>query len=282
MKQAISFIGDVIEADEDTEDRRRLDRARLLVRTPLPPAIMKEIMVCCGDEEYRVCLIEEISDGGDARRTRNPLAGEWTDEITSEEDGDAGEDEDDDTSFSYSPELSSAKNRLTPDHQVHVLPNGSFDQVPNHPHLLGNNPQVQNYTEKSAEAGNASLGYFSAKVNPGYCCAEKAQGIASSEVITSDSDRPAPRHSDADQIGNFLNPVQDPEKADNTVGVFSACAMAKGLQEANPSLQTKKLIGPSPIPGPIKNTEGCKNEFQPILAQSTNRDSGLFPKVYVR
>lgn len=167
MKQAISFIGDVIEADEDTEDRRRLDRARLLVRTPLPPAIMKEVMVCCGDEEYRVCLIEEISDGGDARRTRNPLAGEWTDEITSEEDGDAREDEDDDTSFSYSPELSSAKNRLPSDHQVPVLPNGSSDQAPDHPHLLGNNPQVQNYTEKSAEAGNASQGFFRQRLTLG-------------------------------------------------------------------------------------------------------------------
>ena len=282
MKRVISFIGDVIEADEDTEDRHRLDRARLLVRTPLPPAIMKEVMVSCGDEEDRVRLIKEISDGGHASRTRNPLAGEWTDEITSEEDGDAGEDEDDDTSFSYSPELSSAKNRLPSDHQVPVLPNGSSDQAPDHPHLLGNNPQVQNYTEKSAEAGNASLGYFSAKVNPGYCCAEKAQGIASSEVITSDSDRPAPYQSDADQIGNFLNPAQDPKKIDNHAGVYSGCATAKGPQQANPSLQTKKLIGPSHNPGPIKNTEGYKYEFQPVLAQSTKRDSGLFLKVYVR
>lgn len=112
-------------------------------------------------------VIKEVSDGGHASRTRNPLVGEWTDEITSEEDGDAREDEDDDTSFSYSPELSSAKNRLPSDHQVPVLPNGSSDQAPDHPHLLGNNPQVQNYTEKSAEAGNASQGFFRQRLTLG-------------------------------------------------------------------------------------------------------------------
>ena len=37
IRRAVAAIGDVIESDDDTEDRRRLDRARVLVRTPLPP-----------------------------------------------------------------------------------------------------------------------------------------------------------------------------------------------------------------------------------------------------
>ena len=256
MKQLISSIGDVIEVDEDTDDRRRLDRARLLVRTPLPPVIMKEVMVYCGEEEYRVRLIEEIRDDGDARRTRNPLAGEWTDEITSVEDGDAGEDEDDDTSFSYSPKLSSAKDLSPSDHQPLALPNGPFGQAPNYPHPLGNNPYVEEYTDKSADAGNFCQGSILAKVDHGNRSAERAQGFDSKEVITSDPAIIAPRQSDEDQFGNFLNLAQAPEKEYNTCGVKLGCATAKGPQEDNPSLQLQKLIGPSSISGPIKNIGG--------------------------
>lgn len=34
FKTVVSTVGDVVEPDDDTEDRRRLDRARLLIRTP--------------------------------------------------------------------------------------------------------------------------------------------------------------------------------------------------------------------------------------------------------
>lgn len=70
MKKAISVIGDVIEPDEDTDDRRRLDRARLLVRTPLPPAITKEITVRTGDVDHKVWMVEEIGEDAGVRSKR--------------------------------------------------------------------------------------------------------------------------------------------------------------------------------------------------------------------
>lgn len=60
LKTVISTVGNVIEPDDDTEDRRRLDRARLLVRTPLPPAIKKEVIVRVGGIDYKVWMVEEV------------------------------------------------------------------------------------------------------------------------------------------------------------------------------------------------------------------------------
>lgn len=55
MTKVVSCIDDVIEPDDDTEDRRRLDRARrMLVRTPLPSTINREVIVRVGINEYKV------------------------------------------------------------------------------------------------------------------------------------------------------------------------------------------------------------------------------------
>lgn len=54
MTKVVSCIGDVIGPDDDTEDRRRLDRARMLVRTPLPPTINRKVIVRVGINEYKV------------------------------------------------------------------------------------------------------------------------------------------------------------------------------------------------------------------------------------
>ncbi|KAH1193918.1 putative ribonuclease H protein [Glycine max] len=65
FQKAVAAIGDVIELDDDTEDRYRLDRARLLVRTPLPLSIRTKVRVCVGDLEYRVWIVEETGlEGG--------------------------------------------------------------------------------------------------------------------------------------------------------------------------------------------------------------------------
>lgn len=69
FRRAVADIRDVIESDDDTEDRRRLDRARLLVRTPLPPSIRSEIIVRVGELEYNVWIVEEVGpDGGLTKR----------------------------------------------------------------------------------------------------------------------------------------------------------------------------------------------------------------------
>ena len=106
FRKAASCIGDIIELDDDTEDRRRLDRARLLVRTPLPPSILKEITVRAGELDYQVWFVEETWSGEAVNQKTNSLSDVWSDEVTSEDEGIAGEDDNDiDDASSYSLEL---------------------------------------------------------------------------------------------------------------------------------------------------------------------------------
>ena len=95
IKTVVSTVGDVIEPDDDTKDRRRLDRARLLVRTPLSPAIQKEVNVRVGDINYKVWMVEEVGGDGDSNLRRTLLSGSWSDEVTSEEGGDDVDADDD-------------------------------------------------------------------------------------------------------------------------------------------------------------------------------------------
>jgi len=107
FKKAISFIGDVIELDDDTEDRRRLDRARILVRTPLPPSIRREVAVRVGEFKYRVWFVEETGAHGGTKQKGLAPSDDWSEEIPSDDGGDIGDaDDDKDTNLSFSPELS--------------------------------------------------------------------------------------------------------------------------------------------------------------------------------
>jgi len=278
MKQVVSIIGDVIETDEDTDDRHRLDRARLLVRTPLPPAIMKEVIVRTGDADYRVWLVEEVGDDGAVRRTRTPLSEEWTEEITSVEE----DDDDDDTTFSYSAELSSTKNQLRSSHQSHAIPSGYCCQTPNHSSPLDNTPSADEYIDKSGDRGEHTQGSISAKVDPVVCFTEKAQGNALTDMITLDPAKAGSRQPVEDQIGNFLNCEDLAEKEQNIYGVNTRLVTDRGSQPGMPSLQFQKAIGPSSISGPIMKMEGCKKENHPTSAQTSKGSSDLFSKVYVR
>lgn len=109
MTKVVSCIDDVIEPDDDTEDRRRLDRARMLVRTPLPPTINRKVIVRVGINEYKVWMVEEVGDDGDTKRKRSLLADDWTDDVPSDDECDGADDDDSNTTLSFSPELSTKK-----------------------------------------------------------------------------------------------------------------------------------------------------------------------------
>ena len=110
LKTVVSMVGDVIEPNDDTEDRRRLDRARLLIRTPLPPTIRKEVNVCVDGIMHKVWMVEEVGGEGGSNPRRPSLSDAWSEEVTSEE-GESKDDADDDSDsrFSFSPELTSGK-----------------------------------------------------------------------------------------------------------------------------------------------------------------------------
>ena len=244
MKQVVSIIGDIIEPDEDTDDLRRLDRARLLVRTPLPSAIMKEVTVRTGVADYRVWMVEEVGDDGVVRRTRTPLSEEWTEEITSMEDGDVVDD-DDDTTFSYSPELSSTKIQLRSNHQSHAIPSGYCCQTSNHPSPLDDTLSDDECRDKSGDRGEHTQGSISAKVDPVVCFAKKAQGNVLTEMVTLDPAKAESRQPADDQIGNFLNREELAEKEQNLYEISAGFVTDMGSQPGMPSIQFQKAIGSS-------------------------------------
>ncbi|RZC28959.1 hypothetical protein D0Y65_000794 [Glycine soja] len=282
MKHIVSTIGDVIEADEDTEDRRRLDRARLLVRTPLPPAISKEVKVRCGGEDHRVWLVEEVGVDGDAWRTKTSMSEEWTEEITSEEEGVDAEEDDDDTSFSYSSELSATNNKASSNHQSNDLPSGFYGQSRNRVDPVDNNPFFDACKHSAGDAARHVQDSTLAKVDQRTAGAEKKQGNISSEVITLDPVIVGPRKAEEDQDGKFLNSEEAARNQINIQGAYKTCATDTRYYHDISQTQGQKEIGPSSISGPIKILEECKKKKHIILTQASKRNMDWFPKVYAR
>lgn len=61
IKKIVGVLGDVVEIDDDADERRRLDRVQALVKTPWKPAIQHSVDVHIGVEVYEVCILEERS-----------------------------------------------------------------------------------------------------------------------------------------------------------------------------------------------------------------------------
>lgn len=152
FKTVVSTVGDVIEPDDDTDDRRRLDRARLLVRTPLPPAIKKEAIVRVGDIEYRVWMVEEVGDDGDSKLRRTLSSDDWSKEVTSDEGRDVADANDDsDTTFSYSPELSSKKSTTRFTHRSDDITSGHCRETTHSSRPPDNTPSDDIHREETEE-----------------------------------------------------------------------------------------------------------------------------------
>ncbi|KAL5191983.1 Serine/threonine-protein kinase ATM [Glycine soja] len=166
MTKVVSCIDDVIEPDDDTEDRRRLDRARMLVRTPLPPTINREVIVRVGINEYKVWMVEEVGDDGDTKRKRSLLAGDWTDDVPSDDECDGAADDDSDTTFSFSPELSTKKMLQRSNHWSHDITSGLRREPSGQDTSLGNNRSDDNCRENAEVTTTPNQGLLLAKVDP--------------------------------------------------------------------------------------------------------------------
>lgn len=59
IKKILGLLGDVLEFDEEVEERRRMDRARVLLKTPWKPFIHHTVNVHVGSEVYEVTISEE-------------------------------------------------------------------------------------------------------------------------------------------------------------------------------------------------------------------------------
>lgn len=66
----MAAIGELVDADDNTEEARRVDRARVLIRMPWSPAIHHTMSVDIGGEVYQVQVVEELSRGLDTCNCR--------------------------------------------------------------------------------------------------------------------------------------------------------------------------------------------------------------------
>ncbi|KAH1249328.1 hypothetical protein GmHk_05G012704 [Glycine max] len=82
IKKIVGVMGELVEVDDDAEERRRMDRARVLVKTPWQPDIQHTVEVHIGAEVYKVCILEECgynTDTWQRRRSSITLSSEEID-----------------------------------------------------------------------------------------------------------------------------------------------------------------------------------------------------------
>lgn len=83
IQQIVAAMGDVADVDDDVEESRRVDRTRVLIRTPWSPAIQHTVYVNIGGGvEYKVHVVEEIHRGTESctcRRRRDIWSSEEID-----------------------------------------------------------------------------------------------------------------------------------------------------------------------------------------------------------
>ena len=63
IRKIVAAVGDQVEVDDDVEHMQRLDRARVLVRTPRPPLIQHSVDVHIEGDIHRVHMVEENGSG---------------------------------------------------------------------------------------------------------------------------------------------------------------------------------------------------------------------------
>lgn len=59
IRKIVATVGDLVEVDDDVEHMQRLDRARVLVRTPRPPLLQHLVDVHIEGDIHRVHMVEE-------------------------------------------------------------------------------------------------------------------------------------------------------------------------------------------------------------------------------
>lgn len=89
MRKIVAAVGDLVEVDDDFEDMQRLDRARVLLRTPLRPTVEHLVTTTIDGDTHKIYIVEENwSEGLVCAQQRRSVWGS-SDEIYSDE-GDSG------------------------------------------------------------------------------------------------------------------------------------------------------------------------------------------------
>lgn len=76
IRKIVAAVGDLIEVDDDVEELRRLDRARVLIRTPWIPLIHHTVTMHVQQETHNVTIVEESqNDAGQRFHQRRNVIG---------------------------------------------------------------------------------------------------------------------------------------------------------------------------------------------------------------
>lgn len=70
MKKIVAAVGEVVDVDDDVEELRKMDRARVLLKTPWTPAIHHTVSVHIQGETFPIHIIEETGSSSNTCRCR--------------------------------------------------------------------------------------------------------------------------------------------------------------------------------------------------------------------
>lgn len=85
LRKITAAVGEFVDMDDEAEDRRRLDRARVLIKTSWMPQIQHTIDVAIGEETFKVTVTEECGGGDRSKYGSNTSVGGSSEEIDSDE-----------------------------------------------------------------------------------------------------------------------------------------------------------------------------------------------------
>ena len=283
LKTAVSIVGDVIEPDDDTEDRRRLDRARLLIQTPLPPAIRKEVKVCVDGIMHNVWMVEEVGGEGSSNPRRPSLSDTWSEEVTSEE-GELEDDvdEDGDSRFSFTPELTSRKPIPGSIHWLDDKTSGHGSATAHQLTPLGINQPDHAWTDGPEDIPNNPQSPKSAKVDSVTRREEKAEGscCTTGEILV--NEKAAFQEHEDDIVGINLNCDAGGSEAQVTYGEILGDIRHTHFPSTLLSPQNQSCIGPNCSLGPTREQFESKKDGPLPIVHIPKVKSDMHPKVYVR
>ena len=80
IRQIVGTMGDMVDVDDDVETKRRVDRARVLIRTPWPPTITHVIDVHVDGDTFKVYVAEECGSTTCEHHSKRSYYGDTSDE----------------------------------------------------------------------------------------------------------------------------------------------------------------------------------------------------------
>lgn len=63
ISQIVAVMGELMDLDDSAEEKRRMDRARVLIKTPWKPIIQHTVEVTIGEDKFTIQIVEECCGG---------------------------------------------------------------------------------------------------------------------------------------------------------------------------------------------------------------------------